>query len=161
MKKYNYKITPIFEAEIKDGKMVISDKEKIRMAKMALSSNDGKYTVEVRKMVNPRSIKQNKALWGLPIKIIYENTFGQFEDDYEVYQWLEEKFSPRKAKTVAGEMVFIRTPLKKLDSNTFGEVYLKIQKFFAGMNIEIPDPDPRWHLKPDKWVQKAREIQTV
>lgn len=162
MKKANYKIVPIFETTIKDGKLEISDDEKRRMVKFALSQNDGEYITEIRKKVSKRSKKQNNALWGIPVQIIYENTFGQFEDDEEVYRWLEEKFSPKKIKTVAGETTFIKIPLKKLDSVTFGEVYLKIQKWSAKfLNLQIPDPDPNWHLRADVWEEKENKIKVL
>ena len=142
MSTYNLKILPVFKAFIKDSKLTVPDTEQGRMDKWAMSQNDGEVEIKIGKKKHKRSNKQNAAFWALPVQLIYEGTYGQFESEDDVYHFIEDKFSKKKPVTIGNELRWITRKLKTLNSTEFGEVYQAVQRWCAtALDLQVPDPD--------------------
>src|SRR3990167_7750205 len=145
MTQYSYKILPLFKAEIKNSELVVPDAEKSRMRKWSMSQNDGEVEIRLGKKKRKRSNKQNAAFWVLPVQLIYEGTHGQWESEDDVYHFIEDKFSKKKAIKIGNELRWVTRKLKTLNSTEFGEVYQAVQRWSAeALNLQINDPDPEY-----------------
>ena|SRR3990167_3320047 len=140
----HYKILPTFGVFITKGKLEFKDNGKERLQKFCLS-HEGDYVMKIEKLVKRRSNKQNSAFWALPVQLIYEGTYGQWDSEDDVYHFIEDKFSKKKPITIGNELRYITRKLKTLNSTEFGEVYQAVQRWGAEMLLlDIPSPDPEY-----------------
>lgn len=147
---YNFKITPIWKIQVKDGKYTFSPEEESRLHKWLLS-HEGDYEFVIRKKFNKRSLPQNAYFHGVVLPMIAD-AMGE-ENLAEVKAILKTKFLS-KEKVLAGkenqfETVQIVGRTSKLKTDTFGFFVEKCRMWaskFLGVNI--PDPDPEYNQHP-------------
>lgn len=153
-------------ADKKNGeklKMLCRDK----FADAVNSLSEGRYSIEIRKVYNKRSGKQNNSIWGIAYKIIQgclSEATGENVSLEIVHEFCKERFLPADyverinqdhksddRNTIVnentGEAITIpfRLTTTKMTTVEGIEYYKKMQKFCAEFfYTEIPDPNPDW-----------------
>jgi hypothetical protein len=152
-------------ADKKDNQFKMLCRDKFSEAIDALV--EGRYSVEIKKVYNKGSAKQNRATWGIPYKLLQQcfiNSTGEYVDSNWVHEFCKERFLPGEyverikkeheedpknhiVNEKTGEEITIpfRLTTSKMTTVEKIEYYKELQRFGAEFfYCEIPDPDPNW-----------------
>jgi hypothetical protein len=130
-----------FDGQVKDNRLRIYDEQAMKNTYQYFEGCPVWVTIE--KARNKRSNPQNAYLWGVCYKLISD--FTGYEID-EVHEICKAKFLPSERELVnkdTGEIekVTIGASTRKLTTVEFCEYIEKIQRFFAQLGCQIPDPN--------------------
>ena len=120
------------------------------------------WTIDIEEYKKPRSDPQNRYLWGVVYKTLYEAT-GQEADDWHVYflgeyfGWKEvtlfgrRRMRPRRTTTTneAGKA-------EKLTTTDFCAYCAFIQQRCSANGIYVPDPNEDIRAELDRLLEKER-----
>lgn len=125
-------IYPVFYAIVKEGKILFSDKD---MLKMHISTLEGKdIDVIVRQHRKDRTHSQNKWYWGCVVAISAKHYSYTSDEMHEAFKWL---FLFRNEE---GKPFTVRST-SNLSTMEFAEYAEKCRKWCAEKGLLIPDPD--------------------
>jgi len=112
------------------------------------SLNENRVVVSVKKYRNMRSKAQNRYYWGLVVKTIQAYSKDLLGEEYskeEVHLFIIDKVIGRKpiVKVLFNEHIISYQDVEtsKMTTDEFCEFIMKIQAYFAELDIIIPDPD--------------------
>lgn len=131
---FSMNITPEFQGEVKDGKLVIRHRDDFMKW---ISHLKGEVRIIVEKIRGKRSDNQNRFYWAC-LKIISNET-GNTEDD--LHRIFKAKFLPkRKVKFGKNEynLPISTTSLNKIE---FAEYFERISAEAGELGITLPDPN--------------------
>lgn len=153
-------------ASIEAGKLAIKQREKFASAVADLPEGD--YFLILEKIYAKRSIKQNRAKFGIPYKILQscfiESTGERVSIDW-IHEFCKERFLPgeyveqlreewEQKKSIliekSGEVIEMPFRLTTTKMNTVQEMkyYESMQRFGSEFfYVDIPDPDPNYKNK--------------
>lgn len=99
--------------------------------------------IEIEKAKRKRSNPQNSYLWGVCYKLISDHTGYEID---EVHEMCKAKFNPKmkeiaNKKTGEIETIQYSGSTTKMTTVEFMDFVAQIQRFFAPLGINIPDPN--------------------
>ena len=123
---------------------------------------DGKYSVEVKLRRNPRSNDQNGWLWGCIYPMLLDGLLAagwEFTDVEQVHEFFKSLFAKESVvNRHTGEIVDFPTSTAKMDTVTFASYCEQLRLWGREyLGIEIPDPDPRWFNKKNKFTDYEQD----
>ena len=101
---------------------------------------DGEYEIVVRKPTkkpDPRSIQQNKYLWGVVYGMVSEETGHSDEEIHEIFKVL----FLSKYVEIAGKEMRITRSTTELDTKEFDE-YCESIRMWCAQNLGLSIPEP-------------------
>lgn len=136
-----------FDTIINHGTIAIPS----NIRKELLDMTGTKVMVSVKKYRNMRSKRQNRYYWGVVVKTIQAYSKDILGEEYtkeEVHLYLVHNILGRipEVTVVMGDHILTYKDVEtsKMSTEEFGEYIMKIQKHFAELDIDIPDPDPHY-----------------
>jgi hypothetical protein len=133
------KIEPIFIGEVTNGKMQISESERINMAKYIQTLKNGRIWIKLAPYNKRRTIDQNKLYW-VWLTLLEEET-GQPKEDIHAY--FKKQFLSRVA-TINGKKETLIGSTTELSTKEFTEYLEKVANMAAlpmedgGFNCVLP-----------------------
>jgi len=115
---------------------------------------DKPYLIDITKLVKKRSNLQNKALWGVAYKVICDATGYKDQDLHvllcgEYFGWgVIDLFGNKKKVPIRTTTHNDRGERDVISTEELASYYQFIQVFAANYSVDVPDPDPKWNLKP-------------
>lgn len=103
----------------------------------AMNDGTGKiYQVEIKEFSEPRTLQQNRYLFGVVYKVIAE-TLGYTVD--EIHGLLAKKFLSEEHIVLSEPVIFVKSTAK-MSKKDFAEYLENIFRFAAEFGVVIPDP---------------------
>jgi len=139
------KIIPIFQTEVIEGQMKMTDEEYNRYRKW-LWTKSGKLQFILKKQFRKRSLPQNAWYWSLIIPMIAEE---MGEDDMDYVHALLKSIHLSKKVEIKGKIYTVTGKTSKLTTAQFGEYCERVRMWAAQeLMLDIPDPDPDHNAYP-------------
>lgn len=129
------RLNPIFKIKLENGKVTFLDLDIYKNYIKRLKN--GYYEVVLRRPKKIRSLEQNAYFHGVAVQILSEELGIDFEDMKDL---LKTQFL-RKTILLRGKPFEIVQHSSELDTIDFNKFVKDIQRFAAGLNIIIPDPE--------------------
>ena len=140
-----HKITPIFNAEVKEGQLLMTDDEYHTYRKW-LWTRHGKVQFIIKKYFKKRSTPQNAWYWSAIIPMIADE---MGEADHNYVHALMKSIHLSKKVSIRNKTYTVVGRTSKLNSSEFGEYCERIRSWASmELGLNIPDPDPDHNARP-------------
>ena len=101
---------------------------------------DGEYYLSVEKPVKKRSNAQNRYIWGVVVKILFDET-GQWDTPGECYEWIKRTFNPIE-KEIFGKLEIVGQSIAETSTSEFERITQLVRVWsLKELNIIIPEPN--------------------
>jgi len=132
-------ITPKFRGKILNGQFFPFDEEMYSIWVGSLNEKICELTVKEYK--KQRSNEANRYYWGVVLKIILEETYGQWDDEDELHEFLKAMFL-KKHKVIKGKKYTFIKSSSKLKTDEFYEFIEKCKRWASiELGLYIPDAE--------------------
>lgn len=134
---------PIFEGDIVNKKLKISEREKEAIRRWCATFQNGTHLdITIKKHKTKRSNEQNAYYWGVVIPILADH-FGH-DNAEDMHEDLKQEFNPIESKVKPGKMIGgTTTKLSTVDFFSAETSYVERICRWASMEHELYIPPPK------------------
>lgn len=126
------------QAMVRDGSPQLSDYQRDRLNRFYAARESKMVQITVTECGKPRSVHQNRYMWGVVYQMIADET-GHLPE--EVHEFCKMKFLPRAFIAIGNEEFAVTKSTTKLTTGEFEE-YLERIRVFAATELAIRIPMP-------------------